>query len=455
MRVLNNKEKFVSASRRGMLLVSLLVAGLMPQAATAVDQQELMQQAQAMVAAGKSGDAYLLLEAAEDAYAGDVAFDYLLASTALRSGQPSKAIFVHERILAVDPSYLGVRAEMGLAYYALGDYARAKIEFEAVLAISNLPPDLRTQVEQYVAAVEARSRASRTYGNTYVELGFGHDNNIGSATDRLQLFLPATGLYRPVPPTGRRQSDNYSSVALGGEISHPLDNRLGLYAGADYRNRDYRHFNTPNTWTADGRLGLSYTGSNWLLRSGLNAGEYTYDGERLRQTAGANIDWRTALDASNQLTLGASLLRANYLTKVSNSQDSNIYTGTLGWLHALGTGQTVLTVHGMLGLEDSLRARDDGDRHFWGPRLTLQSNFSSELGGYITAGATRSTYSGDNSSYLLARRETSYDIAMALNWTMFKGVALRPQVSYLKNASNAALYAYDKTDVSLNLRFDY
>lgn len=436
-------------------MVSLLLAGLMPLTAPAADQQQLLQQAQAMVAAGKADAAYLLLEAAEDAYAGDVAFDYLLASTALRSGRPSKALFVQERILAVDPSYIGVRADMGLAYYSLGDYARAKIEFEAVLAIGNLPPDLRTQVEQYVAALEARSKAKSTYGNAYVELGFGHDTNIGSATDRLQLYLPATGLYRPVPPTGRKQSDNYATLALGGEINHPLDGRLGLYAGADYRRRDHRHFNTPNTWTADGRAGISYSGSDWLLRGGLNAGEYTYNGERLRQTGGANLDWRMALDASNQLTLGASLIRANYLTAAANSQDSNIYTGALGWLHALGTGQTVLTVNGILGQEDALRSRDDGDRHFWGPRVTLQSNFSSELGGYITAGATRSIYTGNNSSYLFARHETSYDLALAVNWALAKGVALRPQVSYVKNSSNAALYAYDKADVSLNLRFDY
>lgn len=44
---------------------------------------------------------------------------------------------------------------------------------------------------------------------------------------------------------------------------------------------------------------------------------------------------------------------------------------------------------------------------------------------------------------------------MALNWSVAKGVALRPQVSYIKNVSNATLYSYDKTDLSLNLRFDY
>ena len=418
-------------------------------------QQALISQAQALVTAGKAGDAYLLLEASEEAYAGDAAFDYLLASTALNSGRPSKAIFVHERILAVDPSYIGVRADMGLAYYALGDHARAKIEFEAVLAIGNLPPDLRSQVEQYVQAIDARSQSSGSYRTAYVEFGFGRDSNVGSATEHRLLNLPAYGLYQPLPPIGLRRGDNYSTLALGGEINHALNQRLGVYAGADYRIRDYRQYNDPNTWTLDGRAGLSYSGNDWLLRGGLLLGEYRYNAARLRQSSGANLDWRQAINASNQFTAGASVIKANYLTRSTQGQDVNIYSGNLGWLRAIGNGNTVLGLSGTLGYEESLRSRDDGDRRFWGPRLTVQSSFNQVLGAYLTTGATHSVYSGNNTSYQFARNETTYDLTMALNWSVAKGVALRPQVSYIKNVSNATLYSYDKTDLSLNLRFDY
>ena len=425
----------------------------LPLGATA--QQALIDQAQALSAAGKVGEAYLLLEANEEAYAGDAGFDYLLASTALNSGRPSKAIFVHERILAVDPSYVGVRADMGLAYYALGDYARAKIEFEAVLAIGSLPPDLRSQVEQYVRAIDNRGQSQGKFRTAYVEIGFGRDSNIGSATEHRILSLPAYGLYQPLPPIGLRRGDNYSTLALGGELNHSLGNRLGAYVGGDYRIRDYRHYNDPNTWTLDGRAGLSYSGNDWLLRGGILLGEYHYNAARLRHSSGANLDWRKAVDASNQFTLGTSVIKANYLTSATLGQDVNIYSGNIGWLRALGNGNTVIGLSGTLGYEESLRSRDDGDRRFWGPRLTLQSNFNSVLGGYVTTGATHSIYSGNNTSYQFARNETTYDLTMALNWAFAKGVALRPQLSYIKNVSNATLYSYDKTDLSLNLRFDY
>lgn len=66
------------------------------------------------------------------------------------------------------------------------------------------------------------------------------------------------------------------------------------------------------------------------------------------------------------------------------------------------------------------------------------------MGATWTAGWTQSDFSGINSSYLMARHEIASDVTAALNLTLTKGVALRPQISYVKNHSNAALYAYEK-----------
>lgn len=202
---------------RGVRLMLFCALGLISFLARAVDK-ELLEQAQAMIKAGKTDAAYQLLEPKEAEHAGDLNFDYLLGTAALESGKPSKATFVYERILAVEPSYHGVRADMGRAYFALGDYARAKIEFETVLGAKNLPLDLRTQVEQYVAAAEARAQAKLTVMTGYMEFGLGRDSNIGSASGLTALNLPATGVYRPTPPTGVKTPNDYSTLAIGGEV---------------------------------------------------------------------------------------------------------------------------------------------------------------------------------------------------------------------------------------------
>lgn len=444
-------SRSLTTARAMVLCGAVLMAG----GAWAEVDRAFLEQAQALIKSGKAQEAYVMLEAKEDALAGDLLFDYLLASAALESGKPSKATFVYERILAVDPSYIGVRADMGRAYFALGDYGRAKIEFETVLNSQNLPNDLRTQVEQYTAAAEARSKAKPTTVTGYVELGLGRDSNIGSASGWTELLLPSFGIYRPAPPTGTKKADNYSAVALGGEINHLLSNKWGLFGGVDYRARDYVHFNEPNTWTWDARLGVAYSGGAWLLRTGLSAGEYTYNGQRLRESFGAMADWRMALSTESQLLANGSVLRAQYVPATSKSQDGDTYTATLGWMRALGDGTTALSLSVMAGRENNSGNRDDGDRDFFGARAMLQTSFDKHWGGYLAAGVTQSEYGGINSSYLFSRSESTFDATVALNWTMAKGVALRPQMSYIKNKSNAALYAYEKLDASLNLRLDY
>lgn len=435
--------------------VALLCVALFTPLAWANVDQSLLEKAEALLKANRYEEAYALLEPWEVAGAGDPVYDYLLGTAALESNRPSKASFVYERILAVTPDYIGVRADMGRAYLALGDYGRAKIEFESVLSIQNLPPDLRSAVEQYAKAAEARAQNKRTVVTGYAELGVGADTNIGSATALAQVNLPATGLYAPAPPTGQKTQDNYSTLGLGGEINHQLNDQWGMYAGADYRGRGYQQFADSDYATLDGRVGLSYTGGAWLLRGGLTAGQYVLNRSRLRDTLGATMDWRMSLGSSSQLSLGGSFGDAKYQLPLYSSQDTQTTTLSAGWLTSLGGGSAVFSLTGSYGIERAVGGRDDGDRRFYGPRLTLQKSFAEKLGAYASLGATYSKYAGTNSLYLVNRDESLYDLSLGMSLSMGRGLSVRPQFSATRNTSNAELYSYDKNDFSVNIRLDY
>ena len=64
-----------------------------------------------------------------------------------------------ERSLAAQPDSVEAHLGLGRAYLALGDYARAKIEFETVLRFDDLPPDLESQAEIYAEAARPMPRA--------------------------------------------------------------------------------------------------------------------------------------------------------------------------------------------------------------------------------------------------------------------------------------------------------
>jgi len=102
-------------------MMALVVS--IPALAAALD----LTRAEQLVREGKYQETYDLLAPFEDARKGDATFNYLF----------------------------------GRAYFALGRYAEAKIEFETVLRFDNLPPDLLTQVETYVSSRRrVRSRSS-------------------------------------------------------------------------------------------------------------------------------------------------------------------------------------------------------------------------------------------------------------------------------------------------------
>ncbi len=179
--------------------------------------QAVLEKADTLLKAGAAEEAYQLLEPLEVQAAGDPVYDSLLGTAALDSKRPSKATFVYERILAVTPDYVGVRADMGRAYFALGDFGRAKIEFETVLTFQNLPQDLRSTVEQYAKAAEARAQDKRTVFTGYVEMGLGHDTNITSANQAASINYPGSASVAANSYTPDAKPDNYATLGLGAE----------------------------------------------------------------------------------------------------------------------------------------------------------------------------------------------------------------------------------------------
>jgi hypothetical protein len=175
-----------------------------------------------------------------------------------------------------------------------------------------------------------------------------------------------------------------------------------------------------------------------------------------RDTVGATVDWRLTLANASQISLGASSTQATY--NATGQTDQNTQTNALsaGWLTPLGDGSAVLSLNVSGGFENATEGRTDGDKRYYGPRITLQKSFNSTWGGYVSLGSTYSNYSGINTLYALKRDEVMTDLSMGLTWSLGKGFSIRPQLVYIRNRSaDAELYTYDKVDGSINLRLDF
>ena len=413
-----------------------------------------LKQAEALIRAGKAAEAYSLLEPFETQKAGDVLYDYLLATAALNSGQPSKASFIYERILAVQPNYVGVRADMGRAYFAMGDYARAKIEFESVIAFQNLPPDLKGAMQQYLSAIEQRQQGKKTVAVGYMEVGYGRDSNINSSTGQNPIEL-RDGIPFFLAPENLKTQARYWQVGLGGEVNHQLDDHFGLYGGADIRGRAYSGHSASNYSTLDGRAGVSYsTGAN-LLRTGLIAGRYLLDGNGTRDNYGITADWRHAVNNSNQLLVGGVYNQNRYIEPGLNVNDFDLTALNLGWTSAFANGAAAANATLSVGKDHAVNGRDDGDRQFYGLRVTLQTSLTEKVGGFVVLGWQKSNYDNVSTSFAVRRNDTLNDATIGLSWSFADRWTLRPVISLIKNKSNLGLNNFDRNDASITLRRDF
>ena len=153
---------------------------------------ELLDQAEALIAKGQAEQAYQLLKPQADARAGEANFDYVYASAALDAGQAMDAVFALERVIDANPDHGPARAKLALAYLALGETDNAESEFGKVKDM-DLPEDVAKTIDKYLSQIERYETLTRPQWRRYVKTGFGYDSNVNAATDDGQVAVPALG----------------------------------------------------------------------------------------------------------------------------------------------------------------------------------------------------------------------------------------------------------------------
>jgi tetratricopeptide (TPR) repeat protein len=414
-----------------------------------------LEKAESLLRANRAREAFDLLEPHEFDAAGDLKYDYLLGLAALQSGRPDKASLVFERVLAVEPRYLGVRLDLGRAYYQMGDLARAAQEFQTVLAQSP-PPDLKAAAERYMAAIAETRRPRRLSLLAYLEVGGGRDTNVNSATSTNPILLPAAN-NQPffLDPSGVARADNYLTGAVGGEVGYLLTPRWSVFAGADARYRSYAEVDTANTGTFDARAGAGLSLGEHFLRTTALGGRYFLDDESNRDYFGGSFDWRYQPGAQDQLSLTLTYLPYRYVPEAQKINDFDLGLVGLGWLHVFGTGRTLISLNVNAGHEEDTEGRPDGRARLTGGRVFVQTAVTSRIGAFATVGAQRTEYQTVNETFLVKRADWLFDATVGLNWQFARDWALRPQVQLTRNDSNIEINEFNRADLSLNLRKDF
>ena len=389
---------------------------------------------------GKYQAAFDLLIPFELAKLADAGFNRMLGEAALRAGRAEQAVTLFGRSLAASPSSVEAHLGLGRAYLALGDYARAKIEFETVLRFDDLPPDLESQAEIYAEAASSYADGRRLLSSGYAILGFGN-YSVGAAG-------------------GGPRNEPFYAARVGGRLNYEMDDGYALVGSLDYRFRDYdaqdRRNDSDLRW--NGAVSRNVGESNWIAGA---RGRVSYRGEGLyRNDFGVYGDYRLRLDENNQVAAGLEVRQRRYSGRL-RERTRNIVEATGSWTQSLLDGKASFTLAGQAGREFNTQ-RTDGDANFFGLSPSLNFSITDKLGGFVFGWWQNDRYNierlgadGDRLVGIGTRNDNLYEVGGGLTWQFAPTWSLNPEILYIRDQSNILAANYSSTEIWITLRKDF
>jgi hypothetical protein len=395
--------------------------------------------------------AYRLLLPLESQRAGDPEYDYLLGIAALDSGEHERAVFALERALAVNPNHAGARAEIARAYFEMGEKVNARREFENVRA-TNPPDAVKQTIDRYLSALGT----SPTQVSGFLEIGFGWDTNVNSATASSQIAIPALGsIVVDLDPSGAKFADSFKTASGSLSLVHGFAPEWAVVAGAAANGKFNTHRDEFNTLNVDFNLGLRWAPGREAISVGYQFQDLRVDREDFRKSQGVVAQWQHSYSGSAQVSLFVQGIDLEYPSQPIRDARRTIGGVAFGYGWS-ASGMPVLfgSLYGGTENEDATDAANLGHK-VSGGRLGGQVSVTSNAVLFALLAYERRAYGGEEAFFLTSRRDNQADARLGLNYALGRGWLLVPQVAYTSNRSNIELNTYDRTVASLSLRWAF
>jgi len=417
----------------------------------------LLSQALSLINTQEYKQAYALLEPLESERAGDIEYDYLLGVAAVESGNVTRGVFALERVLAINPNHTAARTQIAKAHFQLGEIDTSKAEFNNLLSQS---PGHETAdaINRFMSAIDKALGLTTTFG-AYLDIGYGFDSNINSATSSnsvsISLF-PGTPLV-DIPLTGaaQEQSSKYISLAGGASFRHPLTKDLAVFGSVNGLTRTNWNEGQFDPSIMDYNLGLTYKKHIDMFTVGLQGNTYDLDGDRFRRSYGMLGQWQRDVDDKNQVSVYGHYSKLSYPD--SDVRDADRYIIGAGWAHVFAGDKTPVVFFGpYIGKENTEDSSFDFlSNSIYGIRAGGQLSMSPKLVAYAGASYEYRDYDEQDPIFSETRRDNQYDFNVGLRYLPGYKWTIRPQLSYLKNNSNTTVFDFDRAVLSINFRKDF
>jgi len=433
-------------------------------------QDQAVERARRLLAAGNAKEAYTELAAVQDRLSGMPEFDYLLGVAALDSGRIDEAIIAFERVLAIMPNHAGAQMDLARAYYAAGSYDLAEAAFQKLRA-SNPPPAAQRAISQYLETIQARKRQTRPGWTAFGELGIGYDSNItGVPSNFFTATQQSVGI--GFDPTGNsvKTSAAFVQGAAGAEYHYPMAAGWTLFGGGELRGRAYHNESDFNLAAAEGHFGAVLTRSQDQFRFAASYAPYSQKGAAPgdpkptndRRVGGVGFDWRHSIDIRTQYGIGLQFNDVRFpRNRIENFDQVFLAASFLKTFERAGepllyVSAFVTQDHASHEFENGVDGTSTKSKNLLGARSYFQYSVNPKVQGF---GGLTVIYRRDIDdwarSILVQRGKDVYaEASMGVAWQFRDKCALRLQYAFSHNSSNIDIYDFNRNEFSSTVRCD-
>ncbi len=385
---------------------------------------------------------------------GDPLFDYFFGVAAVDSGRVSLGVLALERVLLANPNDDLARLELGRAYFALGEFQRAREEFNEVL--SHRPPSgVVTTLNVYLEAIRRKESQFVVNYGFFAEIGGGYNSNVNAAATVDSVSLPYIG---PVVlgADSKPKPSPFGFGAVGANVVVPLDTNLHGFFDVTASGQKYSQVDGYNLAGAVATTGLKYTEGQNDIKFSLSGSVAQLDNVPVPNTAGGALTYTRQLTDTQSVLIGASTFKLAYSNGYS-AYNSNLNFASLGYRKAFPTAtwQPVLDVMFNLGQQVNQSDRPDLGRNLAGLNLQLSMMPSERIGISVGAGYIQSKYGSQDLLFESERSDSLYSANATFQYKLTKELSTRAEFTYYSNQSNLGLYGYNQWTGALKLRYAY
>lgn len=386
---------------------------------------------------------------------GNPAFDFYFGVAAIDSGHAGEGVLALERYVVNFPDNVQARLELARGYFVMGDDQRAREEFDAVMK-TKPPAAVAANIERFLDALRSRESTYRTTAGLFVEAGYGYDSNVNGGVSNANINLPVFGNV-VIGQAGVKTHSNFSWLAIGGQISHPVSPGLAVFASGQVDGKfnssgEAQQFDQ-NNLVANG--GITYFKDRNFYRITASHSEVSVDYTRFRDINSLSGEWLHQLDELQTISPFVQFADFSY-TGNNKPRDAEFYAAGIGYRKAfIGSRQPLLTASLNIGKEHNTEGRPDLGREIYGGRVALAVTPAPKWA--VSFGGTyqNSRYEGPDVLLSTTRKDDYYAVDAVASYAYTRNLSLRAELLLAKNESNLELHAYRRDMLTFKIRYDF